>query len=525
MNIGHCWKTILLLSLLWQTVITPLQAELVNVRQVNVQQINTLNLQYPALITAIYQHSPDKRFWANPEFRNEFEKQISLIVLADISDNLVTAYQRLIRASEKKDWQHYELLASDMLLFYLSYSEQIHAKGNSWLFAGKIKKIEAPSQRSIDNFFNADSEQMRLLYLQALSPISSQQAQFYNNLLQLKNTPNQNFDNVKLNEFSKIGDRLTQKTILLSRLEIAGELSAQKKREFELENHQLYSPELGKIIRAFQMRHGLTPDAVIGAKTQYWLNISRQERVRLMALNMLRQQLRTMESSNKIVVNIPDYKMEYWEADQKIFESKVIVGQIKRRTPLFSANLDTIVFNPPWNVPIIVMREDILPKVLRDRNYLSRHGYEIIENYQSKKVIDANSINWKLITADNFPYKLRQKPGPNNALGAYKFNTPNNNAIYLHDTPLKYLFYQQDRAFSSGCIRIQKAHQFAQLLIKKSGYSFRDYEKHHYSSETSMLSVKEKIKVYVIYETVWVDQFGSTQFRNDIYQYDQQTTL
>lgn len=515
MNIKRCWKTALLLSLFWQIVTVPLQAELVNINQVN-----KLNLKYPTSIEAIYQQHPDKEFWIDPVLRDEFEKQISLIVLADISDDLLSSYQRLIKASEEKDWQHYELIASDMLLFYLSYSEQIPAKGNSWLFGGRIKKIDPPSQRSVDNFFNADSDQMRLYYIQALSPISTQQTALYNNLVQFKNTPDQNFDAVKFDEFSKIGDRLEQKTILLSRLEISGELSAQRKHQFELENNQLYNPALGAIIRAFQARHGLKTDGIIGPKTQYWLNISRQERVRLMALNILRQQLRTMESSNKILVNIPNYKMEYWEAEQKVFESKIIVGQIKRKTPLFSASLDTIVFNPSWNVPTIIMREDILPKVLSNPDYLNQHSYQIIENYQSKKVIDADKINWKLITANNFPYRLRQKPGVNNALGLYKFNTPNKYAIYLHDTPAKYLFEKPDRAFSSGCIRIQKAQQFAQLLIDKSGYSFRDYEKHHYNTKTSMLSLKKNIKVYVIYETVWVDQFGLTQFRNDVYHYD-----
>jgi len=516
MNIRRWWKTVLLLSLLWQIVSVPLRAELINLNQ-----INKLNLKYPASIEAIYQQHPDKNFWIDPALRNEFEKQISLIVLADISDDLLYTYQRLIKASEEKDWQRYELIASDLLLFYLSYSEQIPAKGDSWFFGGRIKnRLKSPSQRSIDNFFNAYSDQIRLLYLQALSPISTQQAALYNNLLQLKNTPDQYVDAVKFNEFSKIGDRLEQKTILLSRLEIAGELSPTRKHQFELENNQLYSPALGTIIRAFQVRHGLKPDAVIGTNTQYWLNISRQERVHLMALNILRQQLRTMESSNKILVNIPDYKMEYWEEDQKVFESKIIVGQTKRKTPLISANLDTIVFNPSWNVPTRIMREDILPQVLSNPDYLSRHGYQIIESWYSKKEISADQIDWKSITVNNFPYRLQQKSGRSNALGLYKFNTPNKDAIYLHDTPAKYLFEKQDRAFSSGCIRIQKAEKFAQLLIDKSGYSFRDYEKHRYSTETSMLSLRKNIKVYIIYETVWVDQFGSTQFRNDVYQYD-----
>jgi murein L,D-transpeptidase YcbB/YkuD len=514
MNIKRCLKTALLLSLLWQIVSAPLRAELVNPK---------ISLKYPTLITALYQHQPDKLFWVEPALRDEFEKQLSLLVFADISDDLFYPYWALKKASEQKDWRHYELLASDLLLFYLSYHEQIPDKATSWLFRGRItNSLKAPSKESIDAFFSADSDQMRLRYLQRLSPISAQQFLLYQNLLTLKNTPLQNFDAIKLTEFAKVGDLLAQKTVLLSRLEISGELSPQERQQIELENHQGYSQKLEKIIRSFQVRHGLKPDGIIGKNTRYWLNISRQQRVRLMALNILRQQLWTMNNTSKIVINIPDYKMEYWEDNQKIFESKVIVGQIKRKTPLFSAQLDAIVFNPRWYVPTIIMREDILPQVLLDTNYLNRHNYEIIENYQSKKVIDADTINWEFITVHNFPYRLRQKSGVNNALGFYKFNTPNNNSIYLHDTPAKNLFEKQDRAFSSGCIRVQKAEQFALLLMDKSGYPLEYYQNNHNKPETSIVTLKKKITVYSVYRTVWVDQFGSTQFRNDIYRYDKQ---
>lgn len=518
MNIRRWWKTALLLSLLWQI---PLRAELVDMNQEN-----KLNLQYPALITAIYQHDPDKKFWVTPALRNEFEKQISLIFFADISDYLFYPYQALKNAREQKNWPRYELLASDLMLFYLSYHEQIPGQVTSWLFGNRIKsRLKAPSAESIDAFFNDYSDQMRLNYLQGLSPISAQQSLLYQNLLNLQNRPVQNFDEVKMTEFAKIGDLLEQKTVLLSQLEISGELSPQQKQQFELEKNQWYSQKLEEIIRSFQSRHGLIPDGIIGKKTLYWLNIGRQERVRLMALNILRQQLWTMNNARKLVINIPDYKMEYWEADQKIFESKVIVGQIKRKTPLFSAQINAIVFNPRWNVPTIIMREDILPKVLSNKNYLNHYGYEIIKNYQSNEVINADNINWESITANNFPYRLRQKSGENNALGLYKFNIPDNNAIYLHDTPAKYLFAKQDRALSSGCIRVQKAEQFALLLIEQSGYPLQHYKIDHNVIENSVVNLKKKMTVYTVYQTAWVDQFGFTQFRNDIYGYDKQTKL
>ena len=125
--------------------------------------------------------------------------------------------------------------------------------------------------------------------------------------------------------------------------------------------------------------------------------------------------------------------MEYWEFGEKVFESKVIVGRTDRKTPLFAAKLDSIVFNPEWRVPNSIMRKDIIPEALTNKDYLKQNQYEILTNWQDEDVLDPEQIDWSSITADNFPYKLRQKPGKNNALGLYKFNTPNRYTIYLHD--------------------------------------------------------------------------------------------
>jgi murein L,D-transpeptidase YcbB/YkuD len=212
--------------------------------------------------------------------------------------------------------------------------------------------------------------------------------------------------------------------------------------------------------------------------------------------------------------------MAYWEDGEKRFESKVIVGRKDRKTELFSTRLDSIVFNPTWNVPASIMRKDILPKALVNNDYFSQHHYEILQNWQSKKVISPNQIDWSAITVNNFPYKLRQKSGKKNALGLYKFNTPNEYAIYLHDTPAKYLFENINRAYSSGCIRVQKAVQFMQLLMDKSGYSPQNYAVRQKEQKTSVVALKKIITVYTTYKTAWVDELGVTQFRKDIYSYD-----
>ncbi|WP_354624276.1 L,D-transpeptidase family protein [Psychromonas sp. MME2] len=220
------------------------------------------------------------------------------------------------------------------------------------------------------------------------------------------------------------------------------------------------------------------------------------------------------------MVNIPDYTMEYWEMGEKIFQSRVIVGRYKRKTPILTAKLDSIIFNPIWRVPTKIMRKDILPNALQNLDYFKKHQYEIFADWTSQKPLSIDDIDWQTYNANNFPYKLRQKAGPMNALGQYKFNTPNNQSIYLHDTPAKSLFNKEARPFSSGCIRVEQAGEFAHLLLSKSGFSDETYRQHSEQDETTVLGLTEVIIFSTIYQTVWVDDNGITQFRSDIYQYD-----
>lgn len=483
-------------------------------------ELNYLNLKYPALVKSIYQNQPDKRFWNNSSLRYELEKQIQLFVLADLNDDLSDVYHSLRRAAQANNWRRYERLASDLLLFYLAYTEQVAVNGKDWLFGkGVENNIGRPSVSAIEKFFNNPSALARDKYLQSLSPSSMQYVKLYRKLSELYFT--KNMATGKYTAFAKPGEQLLQKDILLSRLQSAGEISSKWKIFFESEDKKLYSQELQSVIVSFQKRHGLKPDGIIGENTRYWLNISHQERIRLMALNMLRLKLWPANQPQMILINIPGFDMEYWQDGEIIFNSKVIVGRTDRKTPLLSTRLDSIVFNPAWRVPTSIMRMDILPEALKHTSYFKRNGYEIVENWQSEKVINPNQIDWHSISINNFPYKLRQKPGKTNALGLYKFNTPNRYTIYLHDTPAKHLFSKQNRTFSSGCIRVQKAEQFMQLLMDRSGYPPEDYGKRKTEKKTSVAQLKKSIPVYTTYKTVWVDELGITQFRTDIYNYDQ----
>ena len=179
--------------------------------------------------------------------------------------------------------------------------------------------------------------------------------------------------------------------------------------------------------------------------------------------------------------------------------------------------MDSIVLNPTWNVPPKIMREDLIPQQKSNPSYLLSKGIDVIAGWTKITPIAVESIDWNSVKAKTFPYRMRQQSGDKNALGRYKFNTPNRRAIYLHDTPSKSLFNKDVRAFSSGCVRVEKASELANILMVR--------EPGQQSIQPDELGVNEKLKlkrripVELIYKTAWIED-GKMHFRTDIYGYD-----
>ncbi|TCP93538.1 L,D-transpeptidase-like protein [Cricetibacter osteomyelitidis] len=229
------------------------------------------------------------------------------------------------------------------------------------------------------------------------------------------------------------------------------------------------------------------------------------------------QRLRVIPSfENGIFVNIPTYQLNYVRDGQLVLNSRVIVGKNERRTPVMYSKLSNVVVNPPWNAPVRLINEDLLPKIRKDPSYLQRYGYEILNS--KGQVISPSSINWSSIGA-KFPYHLRQKPSDNTALGRYKFNMPSSDAIYLHDTPSRKLFSKNKRALSSGCVRVEKADQLATILLKEAGWSDNKKQTVLDSRKTTWATIKSDNPVYLYYVTAWVDD-GQVKTAPDIYGYD-----
>ncbi|MGO5000065.1 L,D-transpeptidase family protein [Oceanisphaera sp. W20_SRM_FM3] len=281
---------------------------------------------------------------------------------------------------------------------------------------------------------------------------------------------------------------------------------------------ELYDADLLAGVKRFQARHGLTVDGVVGPQTYAWLNTSPLKRAQLLMRSMMRTLISDELPASYLVVNIPEYYLRLYQNQALVLESNVIVGQNARKTPVMASKITSVVFNPPWNVPRSILTKDILPKLYRDPGYLERQGFEVLDS-SGTQLISREEWQTRLEEGGGFPYRLRQRPGPGNALGAYKFHLPNNDAIYLHDTPGRGLFARDSRAFSSGCVRVQGAEQLADWLVGGQLSSNR-LAALKSTPETRWIKVNQALPLFMVYWPGWLGHDGQPHFRSDIYGFD-----
>ncbi len=273
----------------------------------------------------------------------------------------------------------------------------------------------------------------------------------------------------------------------------------------------------------FQARHSLKSDGVLGPESRAALNVSVEERIRQIEINLERWRWLSRDLGRRyLAVNIADFSLEMVEEGEAVLTMPVVVGTDYRRTPVFSAQLRYLDFAPYWNVPLTILREDKLPLIKADLNYLPSHHYEIVtRRNRVVEPIEPETVDWDGVTAETFPGMLRQKPGPWNPLGRVKFMFPNKFYVYLHDTPERHLFDRKRRSYSSGCIRVKRPFDLALYLLQhQEGWDAQRIEEAMAEDETLRVLLDEPLPVHILYRTAWVDGEGGLQFRNDIYQRD-----
>jgi L,D-transpeptidase YcbB len=312
------------------------------------------------------------------------------------------------------------------------------------------------------------------------------------------------------------GDSGSQVAALRLRLGYTGELDEAATQGDKFDDALLAA------VLAFQRRHGLDPDGVVGPKTLAALNVPAAERVRQIELNLERWRWMPEDLGRRhLLVNNAAFQLVLLEDDEEILTMRVVVGTPYRRTPDFSGLITYLVLNPYWEIPPSITVQDILPEIQRDPAYLEQLGIKVIQGWGAEaRIVDPASINWQRLrpVAESFPYRLRQDPGPVNALGRIKFMFPNVHNVYLHDTPARALFNRVTRTFSSGCIRLEKPLELAALLLPGTPLeTVEGLEEALREGITQTIYLPEPIPVHLVYRTAWAEPKGSVQFRNDIY--------
>lgn len=281
-----------------------------------------------------------------------------------------------------------------------------------------------------------------------------------------------------------------------------------------------FDDSVASAVRAFQARHGLTADGVVGRASLAALNVPIQSRIDTIIVNLERWRwLPETLGDRYVIVNIAGFNLDVVEDGETTMNMRVVVGRPYRRTPVFSDTIRYLVLNPSWEVPTTIAEQDKLPLIKANPDYLAQQGFQLLRGWGSdEQRIDPASVDWSTVTARNFPYRLRQGPGPYNALGRVKFMFPNQFSVYLHDTPARELFAETARAFSSGCIRLQRPLDLAELLLRNDpGWSRDAIDKSIAAGREQTVTLRQPIPVHLLYWTVWVDANGTIQFRDDIY--------
>jgi murein L,D-transpeptidase YcbB/YkuD len=276
--------------------------------------------------------------------------------------------------------------------------------------------------------------------------------------------------------------------LLRERLAVTGDLTFARFDSAE------YDASVEAAVKRFQARHLITADGTVGPATLAALNVPVGARIDQIRANLERGRWVLREIKGEFVlVDVAGFQVTYSRDGQRIFRGRAQVGRPYRETPIFRSEIEYVVFNPTWTVPPGIMKKDVVPKIGRDPRYPEK-----------------NNMTW-------VGGQLVQKPGPNNALGRVKIMFPNPYLVYLHDTPNKSLFEKNDRTFSSGCIRVERALELARLLLDEARWDGDAIRKVVESTRTTTVTLRRKVPVLLLYWTVDFDDDGRPHFKRDVY--------
>jgi murein L,D-transpeptidase YcbB/YkuD len=313
----------------------------------------------------------------------------------------------------------------------------------------------------------------------------------------------------------ELGLRDARVAALRARLAASGDAAAE-----EPPDPDLFDEALAAAVRRFQARHGLASDGVAGRRTLGALNVDVERRIDQIRVNLERLRWVAQDlAGDYLVVDIAGFSARLHLGGRLAWSSRIVVGRPYRETPAFRATMRAVVFNPAWTVPPTILKEDLLPKLVDDPGYLERHRMRVVD--QTGQPIDAARLDWRQYRSRPFPYRIVQAPGGDNPLGGIEFVLPNPHAVFLHDTPARGLFEKPERAFSSGCIRMERALELAVLLLDDpERWSAAAIGAAIQTGERRTVPVKRRVPVMLLYFSAAAEEDGAVHFRPDLYDRD-----
>ena len=449
-----------------------------------------LQSQLPAGFTPVYMSQLEllyaaremKPMWENRDAVKAFQQQLAEVAIAGFQPQFTTWVALL--TDPAVSGQARDIVLSDAMLGYLHFIANIPVKGNRWLYSDKPYALTTPPISVINQWQVALDNGQLTSFVASLAPQHPQYAAMHESLLKLV-SDTRPWPQLTSTATLRPGEWSNDIPALREILRRTGMLESTVSTSAK-EGRSAYDRELVDAVKRFQTWQGLGADGAIGPATRDWLNVT----------------------------------LVYYQNGNQVLASRVIVGRPDRKTPMMSSALNNVVVNPPWNVPPTLARKDILPKLWNDPGYLERHGYTVMRGWNSKETIDPWQVDWATITASNLPFRFQQAPGARNSLGRYKFNMPSSDAIYLHDTPNHNLFQKDTRALSSGCVRVNKASELANMLLQDAGWNDTRISDALKQGDTRYVNIRQNIPVNLYYLTAFVGPDGRTQYRTDIYNYD-----
>ncbi len=486
--------------------------------------LNNSSLSLKDEVIKLYQLRNYNLIWSNGEQYNANALELFEIIrhAGDFGlnpvDYDVNAIQYLL-SSTINDTEH--LNNSDITFTHAYIKLASHLEKGKYIGTSPVKNKEYSLieilNEAIDNHAIA-------IALENLQPINPSHSKLVLALKKYRSLQDE-YEPIVLNKRSfTIGDKSPEIIKLRKRLHAYGDYTGNDMHSDTLDLHSdVLDESIALAISNFQSRHGLEADGILGKNTAYEINRPITDRIHQLELNLERSRyLPEFSQDLHLIINIPEYQLYVNENGKTIYQSRVVVGKRKNKTPVFSSELTELILNPYWNVPNSITSEEIIPMIRQDPDYLTKHNMKVLGIFNNQThEINPETVDWSSMDLTGTPLRIRQEPGAKNSLGRIKFNFPNAYNVYLHDTPVRSLFTHSQRAFSHGCIRVEDAFGLAEVLLANNNlWSKDDLYFLVNRSRTKTVKLDNPIPIHITYMTAWVDDQGVVNFRPDIYKRD-----